>query len=1036
MQNKLQDYRQKINQYYLADEQAQINTLLNVLKDYPHSVIQHEAHALVRAIREKKAQQSLIEAFLHEYQLNSEEGILLMEMAEALLRIPDAATQDVFLQEKLGTADWHKHHLHSESLLVNFATETLDLTGKLERQFKLDNRSQSIFLQLSARLGLPLIRRAVKQAMQQLAYQFVIAETIIKALQKANQSEGYLYSFDMLGEAALTASDADCYYDAYQQAITTLAEQVKEATLYENPSISIKLSALYSRYEPLQQQQAIQQISTKLLCLVKLAKAANITVTIDAEESERLEMSLSIFRQVFTDPSLKAWPGLGLAVQAYQKRALATLQYLAELAKTQQCKIPVRLVKGAYWDSEIKRAQVNGLDNYPVFTHKSATDLSYLACAQFMLLQKEAFYPQFATHNAHTVTAILELGKNHADFEFQRLHGMGEQLYQQLIKQTQGKISCRIYAPVGRYQELLPYLVRRLLENGANTSFINQVENADIAIDHVISDPVKLLRESHDLLTQCVLAKDLYMPQRINSAGVNLADFDEIHHIQRELEFFKAHSWQAAPLVNGKYYTGLKQPVNNPAKRQDIVGELIDSKQQAITDALDSATEAVKYWRLSKLATRRSYLLKAADLVQQHQMELLALCVREAGKTISDALAEIREAIDFCRYYAQLTTELFAQPVSLPSPTGEDNQLYQYGRGTFVCISPWNFPIAIFIGQIAAALASGNTVIAKPAKQTSLIAMRCIQLLHQAGIPKDVLHFLPGDGAYVGRYLLADSRLSGVAFTGSLATARLINQQLAKLPSIVPLIAETGGQNVMLADNSAHTEQLVQDVVQSAFNSAGQRCSALRVLYLPDESANLTISRIIGVMQQLLLANPEQTSTDIGPVIDQVAAEALREHVAFMRQKGKVLFQLELNEDLKNPGFFPPSLIEISSLTQLKKENFGPILHIIRYQSDQLEQVIEEINSSGYGLTLGIHSRINSTVELISKNTKVGNVYVNRNMISAVVGVQPFGGMGLSGTGPKAGGPNYLLAFSNEQTVTINTAAIGGNAELLAKSLN
>jgi len=554
-------------------------------------------------------------------------------------------------------------------------------------------------------------------------------------------------------------------------------------------------------------------------------------------------------------------------------------------------------------------------------------------------------------------------------------------------------------------------------------------------IEQVIADPIQQLSQESKLLTKCVLAKDLYAPQRINSAGVNLADFDELHKIQSELDAFKTQRWQAAPLVNGQYYAGLKQPISNPANAQEIVGELIDSDQQAIEDALNTASEAAKYWRLSKLATRRSCLLKAADLIQENQMELLALCVREAGKTISDGLAEIREAIDFCRYYAQLAMELFAKPISLPGPTGEQNQLYQYGRGTFVCISPWNFPIAIFMGQITAALVSGNTVIAKPAKQTSLVAMRCIQLLHQAGIPKEVLHFLPGEGAQIGRYLLADSRLSGVAFTGSLATARLINQQLAKLPSIIPLIAETGGQNVMLADNSAHTEQLVQDVVQSAFNSAGQRCSALRVLYLPHESAEATIKRIIGVMQQLLIADPQQNTTDIGPVINQQALVALQEHVELMRQKANILFQVELNKDLKSPCFFPPTLIEIASLSQLKEENFGPILHIIRYQSDQLEQVIDEINSSGYGLTLGIHSRIKHTIELVAKNTKVGNVYVNRDMIAAVVGVQPFGGMGLSGTGPKAGGPHYLLAFSNEQTVTTNTAAIGGNAALLVKDL-
>jgi len=1031
------EYRDQTSQYYLADEQKVLTELFGYLQDYSAIEIGRQACSLVTIIRDKAKQQTLVEDFLHEYQLNSEEGIILMEMAEALLRIPDAQTQDLFLQEKLSTADWHKHLQHSDSLLVNFATRALERTAKVEQQFELSGPvNQSTFSRVFSRLGLPLIRTALKQAMQQLAYQFVIAETIELALEQASKQLNYRYSFDMLGEAALTVSDTKRYFNAYAQAIAVLAKAANSTDIYKNPSISIKLSALYARYEPLRYEQAVEQLSQQLLSLAKQARAANITVTVDAEESERLEMSLAIFTRVLTDSALQGWSGLGLAVQAYQKRALKTLQYLAVLATEQQCKIPVRLVKGAYWDSEIKRAQVNGLKDYPVFTHKSATDVSYLACAQFMLSQGEVFYPQLATHNAHTVAAILEMGKGHSAYEFQRLHGMGEQLYEQLLLQTDGKIPCRIYAPVGNYQELLPYLVRRLLENGANTSFINQLENVDISIESVISDPVVYVRKVEKLATHCVLAKDLYGTQRINSEGINLADRQLIIRIQQELNTFNTQIWQAAPLVNGKWCTGIMHKVFNPAQLQQCVGNVIDSDKQTIAEAVNIASMAVKQWRLFDVNVRAAYLQKAAELLEQNRMELVALCVREAGKTIQDAVSEIREAVDLCRYYAQQAQEKFTQPISLSGPTGEDNKLYQYGRGIFVCISPWNFPVAIFIGQISAALVSGNTVIAKPAQQSSLIATRCIQLLHQAGIPDDVLHFLPGDGAYVGQHLLNDPRISGVAFTGSLATARVINQQLAKHPGIIPLIAETGGQNVMLADSSAHSEQVVQDAVQSAFNSAGQRCSALRVLYLPFETAEPLIARIIGVMQQLVVADPQDYGTDIGPVISTAAAKQLAEHVDCMRQQEKVLFQVSLDECLANACFFPPTLIELKSLAELTEENFGPVLHIIRYHSDELEHIIEAINASGYGLTLGIQSRINSTINKISENCKVGNVYINRTMISAVVGVQPFGGMGFSGTGPKAGGPHYLHAFTHEQTVTTNTVAIGGNARLLTKDLD
>ncbi|NOQ17494.1 MAG: bifunctional proline dehydrogenase/L-glutamate gamma-semialdehyde dehydrogenase PutA, partial [Methyloprofundus sp.] len=856
MQKVINELYAKINQAYLANEADSLNQLLAYLQDYNAAAIHGQAHALVTSIRAKQAQQTLVEAFLHEYQLNSAEGIVLMSIAEALLRIPDSQTQDEFLQEKLTTADWHKHLLHSDALLVNFATQALDVTSKIEQQ---------VFSKLVARMGLPLIRMALKQAMQQLAYQFVISETIELALVQATKQPNYRYSFDMLGEAALTTSDADRYFQAYARAISVLAKQANTGDPSNSPGISIKLSALYPRYQPAQHQQAIQQISGKLLVLAKQARSANITLTIDAEESERLDMSLNIFKHVICTTELKNWSGFGLAVQAYQKRAISVLHWLIALAKAKQCIIPVRLVKGAYWDSEIKRAQVNGLPDYPVFTHKSATDLSYLACAKLMLAEPAALYPQFATHNAHTVAAILAISKQHSTYEFQRLHGMGEQLYTQLLQQTEHAVPCRIYAPVGNYQDLLPYLVRRLLENGANTSFINQVENQDIDINKVIADPIVHLQSTSKLATPCVLPKDIFGSQRINSTGINFADLQVLKQCQYDLEQLKTRTWQAAPIVNGETLVGPTYPIYNPANSQHIVGSGIESDQNAIAAAIKGAHAAAQQWRITAVSKRAAYLLKIAELLEENRLELVALCVYEAGRALQDAHAEIREAVDFCRYYAQSALELFSQPMSLSGATGESNLLYQYGRGVFVCISPWNFPVAIFIGQITAALVSGNSVIAKPAQQTSLTAMRCVQLLHQAGIPTDVLQFLPGDGAQIGRYLLADKRIAGVAFTGSLATARLINQQLAKLPCIIPLIAETGGQNVMLADSSAHSEQLIQDVVQSAFNSAGQRCSALRVLFLPEQIADNIISRIIGVMQQLVVANPQDYTTDIGP---------------------------------------------------------------------------------------------------------------------------------------------------------------------------
>jgi RHH-type proline utilization regulon transcriptional repressor/proline dehydrogenase/delta 1-pyrroline-5-carboxylate dehydrogenase len=1029
--------RAAINQAYLADENEIIGELLASLGTYDPAIVSDCAKTLVNAVRAKKDKHSPIEAFLREYQLNSQEGIVLMGIAEALLRIPDSFTQDQFLQEKITHADWQNHLQHSDSFLVNLSSQALLFTSQFEDHVLLSEKHWfPVFEKLLSRIGAPLIRSALKQVMQYLAKQFVFADSIQHAVQLSEQATAYRYSFDMLGEAALTADDVERYYQSYLSAIARLAGHASSADIYANPGISIKLSALCPRYEPLQHSRAVKELTDKLLTLAQKARLANISITVDAEESERLEMSLDIFAAVFTHSDLSGWPGLGLAVQAYQKRALRVIRWLAGLAENQHSKIHLRLVKGAYWDSEIKRAQENGLKNYPVFTHKSATDIAYLACSQVILSRPDVFYPQFATHNAHTLAAVYHCSKQHPAYEFQRLHGMGEPLYQEIIEIQNWQKPCRIYAPVGHYHELLPYLVRRLLENGANTSFINQIDRSDISVEELIRDPVELVKTSADK-SQIVLPGALYGEQRLNSQGVNLADPELLQQLQQNLNTLVDKHWQASPLINGRHYAGEQQLVNNPSDNRLTVGSVIYADKKAIEQALDGADQAFTKWRHEPAATRADYLQKAAYLLEQHRLELVSLCIREGGRTIKDALAEVREAVDYCRYYAQSALELFSAPIKLQGTTGEENLLYHYGRGVFVCISPWNFPIAIFIGQITAALAAGNTVIAKPASQTALTAMRCVEILHHAGIPETVLQFLPASGSLTGQHLLPDSRIAGVAFTGSTETAQFINRQLAQQHlAIVPLIAETGGQNVMIADSSALLEQLVQDVIHSAFNSAGQRCSALRVLFVQQEIADKTIAMLIGAMQEHSMGDPGIYRTDIGPVIDQAALVPLHLHLEKMQQQAKLLYQLPLNDCLRHGSFFPPSLIEINSLSQLTQEIFGPVLHLIRYKASELDQIIEAVNATGYGLTLGIHSRIDANIKTIRQRVKVGNIYINRNMIGAVVGVQPFGGMGLSGTGPKAGGPDYLRRFAIEQTVTTNTAAIGGNTSLLVKDLH
>ncbi|MDD5630966.1 MAG: bifunctional proline dehydrogenase/L-glutamate gamma-semialdehyde dehydrogenase PutA, partial [Methylococcales bacterium] len=784
--------RTGINQAYLADENACVAELLAALGAYNPATVSDSAKTLVNAVRAKKDQQSPIAALLREYQLNSQEGIILMGIAEALLRIPDSTTQDLFLQEKLTQADWQKHLQRSDSFFVNLSTQALLLTSKFEDHVLFSERHWfPVFEKLLSRMGEPLIRSALKKVMQYLAEQFVFADDIKQAVKRCEKETPYRYSFDMLGEAALTAYDAERYYQSYLSTIIKLAEHASSTDIYANPGISIKLSALCPRYEPLQHIRAVNELTDKLLTLARKARAANISVTVDAEESDRLEMSLDIFAAIFMHPDLSGWTGLGLAVQAYQKRALLTLRWLAALAENRHGKIPLRLVKGAYWDSEIKRAQENGLSNYPVFTHKSATDVSYLACSQLILSRPDVFYPQFATHNAHTLAAVNHCGKHHPGYEFQRLHGMGEPLYHEIIEVQNWQTPCRIYAPVGHYHELLPYLVRRLLENGANTSFINQIDHTDISVEELVRDPLELVK-TPAYKPQIVLPGSLYGEQRLNSQGLNLADPDLLQQLQKTLETLAGKHWQASPLINGRRYSGEEHPVTNPADNRLTVGSVIYADKPAIEQAIKGAADAFNEWRHETAATRADYLQKAADLLERHRMELVSLCIREGGRTIKDALAEVREAVDFCRYYAQSALELFSVPIKLLGITGEENLLYHYGRGVFVCISPWNFPIAIFIGQIAAALAAGNTVIAKPATQTALTAMRCVEILHLAGVPETVLQFLPASGSLTGQHLLPDPRVAGVAFTGSTETAQFINRQLAQHhQAIVPLIAET-----------------------------------------------------------------------------------------------------------------------------------------------------------------------------------------------------------------------------------------------------
>jgi RHH-type proline utilization regulon transcriptional repressor/proline dehydrogenase/delta 1-pyrroline-5-carboxylate dehydrogenase len=1040
--------RAAIGAAWLADETACVQRLLAdaEVPEARAAAVQATAAGWVRRVRALRDKESPLDAFMREYDLSSEEGVLLMCLAEALLRIPDDATAEKLIADKLADADWDAHLGKSDSLFVNASTWGLMLTGRIVRLSpSTTGNFRKAIGKLVGKSSEPVIRLAIRQAMRLMGHQFVMGRTIDEAMGNARSKDQkrYLHSYDMLGEAALTAADAQRYLAAYHAAITAIGawKHVPHgAPVMQRPGISVKLSALHPRYEFAKADRVRAELSPLLLDLARAARKHNIGLTVDAEEADRLELSLDLFEAVYRDESLNGWDGFGLAVQAFQKRAVPVLEWLEFLGRAVGRRIPVRLVKGAYWDTEVKRSQEQGLSSYPVFTRKVSTDVSYLACARRLLVARDVFYPQFATHNAHTAAAIRDHAGDGEGYEFQRLHGMGEALYEVIAQDLPG-IPCRVYSPVGSHEDLLPYLVRRLLENGANTSFVNRIFDEAEPPEQLVADPIAATRGLAPIPNPGIaLPEALFGASRRNSAGLNLADEKEMKAFAEQLQKAAVGAPSGATgiaqsLVAAKAAPAKKgKPITNPADRRHVIGEWVALDPAQVPAVVEAAVAAFPGWSATPVKTRAHALDRAADALEARRAEFVQLLIREAGKTIPDSIAELREAVDFLRYYAAQARALIDAPVTLPGPTGEHNELQLHGRGAFVCISPWNFPLAIFAGQVAAALVTGNTVIAKPAEQTNLVAARMVQLLREAGVPDAALQCVLGEGE-VGAALTADPRIAGVAFTGSVEVARLINRALAARDgTIATLIAETGGQNAMIVDSSALPEQVVKDTIASAFNAAGQRCSALRVLFLQEEIADKVIAMLKGAMAELVIGDPGLLATDVGPVIDAEAQQRLEQHAGAIRKTGTLIDQRPLPEACKHGTYFAPCAVEIGALSELKSENFGAMLHVIRYRAKDLEKVVEAINTSGYGLTLGVHSRIESTWRRVQASARVGNCYINRNMIGAVVGVQPFGGEGLSGTGPKAGGPHYLMRFVTERTLTINTAAVGGNARLLAAS--
>jgi RHH-type proline utilization regulon transcriptional repressor/proline dehydrogenase/delta 1-pyrroline-5-carboxylate dehydrogenase len=959
--------------------------------------IDARARHLVESIRARAGGLGGIEDFLHAYSLSTKEGLALMVLAEALLRVPDAATADALIEDKLAAGDWSQ--AEGSGLLVSASAWTLGLTARVIQP---GETPDGIVDTIVKRLGLPTVRLATRQAMRLLGSHFVLGQTIEEALDRAGSHRELRYSFDMLGEGARTAADAAHYFDAYSHAIESIGARAGNAAMPARPGISVKLSALHPRYEAVSRQRVLTELTPRVLELSRAAKRRDLNLTIDAEEADRLELSLELIGKVVADPSLSGWDGFGLAVQAYQKRAAAVIDWFESVAQALNRRMTVRLVKGAYWDTEIKRAQERGLADYPVFTRKPMTDLNYMACVRRLVDARPQLYPQFATHNALTVASIIEdAGGRVEDFEFQRLHGMGEALYESLLSDMP-QAGCRVYAPVGSHRDLLAYLVRRLLENGANSSFVAVAADPNVPIDEILRRPASFIGDAaHARHPHIPLPRDLYKPARLNSAGIEFGDRAALHALVREVG---REAPNGLPAV----------PPGDPAA------------------AIEAAANGFPEWSATALERRAEILDRAAELLEASRGKLIALIQAEGGKTLDDALSEAREAVDYCRYYAAEARRTL-KPTPMPGPTGESNELRYRGRGVFVCISPWNFPLAIFLGQVTAALAAGNTVAAKPAEQTPLIGAEAFRLLHQAGVPADALRLVQGDGK-VGAALVADPRVAGVAFTGSTAVGHAVNRSLAaKDGPIVPLIAETGGINAMIVDATALPEQVTDDVVMSAFRSAGQRCSALRLLCVQEDVADRIIAMIAGAATELALGDPRDPAIHAGPVIDDDAKERLDRWIAKHAEAGRVIFRWDSGHALPAGRFVGPTMIGLDRASDLQEEVFGPVLHVVRWRAAALDALLGDIASNGTGLTLGIHTRIDAVAEKIAARLRNGNVYVNRSMIGAVVGTQPFGGAGLSGTGPKAGGPNYLRRFASEQTVTVNTAAAGGNATLLSE---
>ncbi len=1004
----LSSHRNRMRDLQLAPEETVLERLRgNAPTESQRMAARKRATRLVEDVR-RDTRPGLMESFLAEYGLSTDEGVALMCLAEALMRVPDASTIDALIEDKIAPSSWSAHLGRSSSPLVNASTWALMLTGKV-----LDDRDATgmagLLQGLVKRLGEPVIRLAVQQAMRELGRQFVLGRDIDEAMHRAGSQEaqGYSYSYDMLGEAAMTAGDADNFLQAYAGAIDAIGKQAPSDDVRDNPGISVKLSALHPRYEEGQRERVMSELVPRVSELARQAKAARLGFNIDAEEADRLDLSLDVIEAVLRDEQLAGWDGFGVVIQAYGKRAAAVIDWLYALSIDLDRRIMVRLVKGAYWDSEIKRAQVEGTADFPVFTRKAATDVSYLCCAAKLLGFSDRLYPQFATHNAHTVAAILEMAGEQA-FEFQRLHGMGEALHRLVHEQQETR--CRIYAPVGAHRDLLAYLVRRLLENGANSSFVNQIVDTSVPADKVAADPFDVLAATLPAdFTAIAKPPALYGPDRPNSKGWDLHNREDLADIEAARSSFRTMQWHASPIGAVELEGGRPQPVLNPARPQDVVGYV---REVSGADA-KAAVAAATPWQ-APAVERAAVLRRAADCYEQNYGEIFALVAREAGKTPLDAIGELREAVDFLRYYASEAERL-----------GD-----RRARGVFACISPWNFPLAIFTGQIAAALAAGNGVIAKPAEATPLIATRAVALLLAAGVPPSVLQLLPGQGAIVGAQLTGDVRIDGVCFTGSTATAQAIHCSMADAaPPQAPLIAETGGLNAMIVDSTALPEQAVRDIVASAFQSAGQRCSALRILYVQEDVSASLIEMLFGAMDELSVGDPWQISTDVGPVIDAAAKADIETYIDTARRAGRIIKQLSVPED---GHFVCPTVIRVDGIANLDREVFGPVLHVATFKASEIDKVVDDINASGFGLTFGLHTRIDARVERITRRLRVGNMYVNRNQIGAVVGAQPFGGEGLSGTGPKAGGPHYVRMFARGAARKGNAVSMSGNTVDLA----